>query len=96
MSAALICLNIFFTAPRDQGSGKCKAACLQSLSRLRLDYLDLMLIHWPGTQGLKHDDKQNPVLRSESWRDMLELYKAGRTYTIFMDLRILLVSLFLS
>lgn len=33
---------------------------LHSLSQLDLGYIDLYLIHWPGTQGLPVTDQRNP------------------------------------
>lgn len=45
--------------PKDQGEGAMEAA-LHSLSQLDLDYIDLYLIHWPGTQGLVVTDQRNP------------------------------------
>lgn len=51
--------DIFITSklgPKDQGEGTCYAAFHRSLSNLDCQYLDLYLIHWPGTQGRKPDD----------------------------------------
>ncbi|KAL5011208.1 hypothetical protein ScPMuIL_011708, partial [Solemya velum] len=68
--------DLFITSklgPKDQGSGHCYDACVQSISRLQCNYLDLYLIHWPGTQGLKQDNCDNSLRRSESWKDMEKL-----------------------
>lgn len=45
--------------PKDQGEGSMEAA-LHSLSQLDLGYIDLYLVHWPGTQGLQVSDQRNP------------------------------------
>ena len=65
------------TAPRDQGYEKALAACEHSLQALGRPYLDLYLIHWPGTQGKKREDPHNATLRRESWTAMEELYRKG-------------------
>ena len=48
----------------DQGTGKTKAACFASLDRLGLDYLDLVLIHWP---------VPGRVLYVDTWRELIDL-----------------------
>ncbi|XP_064613892.1 uncharacterized oxidoreductase YtbE-like isoform X2 [Liolophura sinensis] len=77
--------DIFITSklgPKDHGTGKCAEACLKSLSHLDCDYLDLYLIHWPGTQGMRPEDERHPALRLESWRDMETLVDQGKVKAI--------------
>ncbi|XP_051993579.1 glyoxal reductase [Xyrauchen texanus] len=63
--------------PKDQGS-KAKHGCLRSLDQLGLGYIDLYLIHWPGTQGLPVGDTQNPGNRAQSWAVLEEFYSEGK------------------
>nr|XP_022304553.1 uncharacterized protein LOC111111712 isoform X1 [Crassostrea virginica] len=73
--------DIFITSklgPKDQGEGSCYSAFLKSLSNLQCQYLDLYLIHWPGTQGKKPDDPQQHALRVGSWQDLIKLQKEGK------------------
>lgn len=54
--------DVFITSklgPKDQGERAMEGA-LHSLSQLDLGYIDLYLIHWPGTQGLAVADQSNP------------------------------------
>ncbi|XP_045601500.1 glyoxal reductase [Procambarus clarkii] len=77
--------DIFVTSklsPRDQGREECKRAFSQSLAALKVDYLDLFLIHWPGAQKLKPEDPRNQVLRNESWASLEEIYKSGKVRAI--------------
>ncbi|KAG9346462.1 hypothetical protein JZ751_006773 [Albula glossodonta] len=72
--------DIFITSklgPRDQGS-KARQGCTQSLEQLGFDYIDLYLIHWPGTQGLGVGDKRNIENRAKSWATLEEFYAAGK------------------
>ncbi len=52
----------------DQGFGRAKQAFAASLGRLRFDYVDLYLIHWPVPA---HD------LYVETWRAFIELHEQG-------------------
>ncbi len=54
----------------DLGYQKTLKAFDTSLSKLKLDYIDLYLIHWPRK------------LRNESWKAMVELYEQGRVKAI--------------
>ena len=36
-----------------QGTDKAQLACEEVLQRLRLEYVDLLLIHWPGVAKLE-------------------------------------------
>ncbi|XP_058251617.1 glyoxal reductase [Hemibagrus wyckioides] len=72
--------DVFITSklsPRDQGS-KARDGCLRSLEQLGLDYIDLFLIHWPGTQGLDVKDKRNPDNRAQSWATLEEFHAEGK------------------
>jgi diketogulonate reductase-like aldo/keto reductase len=74
------------------GAGKVIESCLKSLSDLKLDYLDLYLIHWPfpnfhapGCDG----DARNPDSRPyhheaymEAWRQMEQLLDMGLVKSI--------------
>uniref|UniRef100_A0A8C8R9Z6 NADP-dependent oxidoreductase domain-containing protein n=1 Tax=Pelusios castaneus TaxID=367368 RepID=A0A8C8R9Z6_9SAUR len=77
--------DIFLTtklAPRDQGEAEAEAACLHSLEQLASGYLDLYLIHWPGTQGKPQGDKGNQERRWQSWRALERLHHAGHLRAI--------------
>ncbi|XP_056156635.1 glyoxal reductase [Lampris incognitus] len=76
--------DVFITSklgPKDQGV-KAMEGALHSLSLLDLDYIDLYLIHWPGTQGLSVTDQRNPGNRAQSWAALEELYAQGKLRAI--------------
>ncbi|KAF3697645.1 Prostaglandin F synthase [Channa argus] len=76
--------DVFITSklgPKDHG-GKAMEGALHSLSQLDLGYIDLYLIHWPGTQGLAVDDKRNPGNRAQSWATLEELNAQGKLRAI--------------
>lgn len=76
--------DVFITSklgPKDQGE-KAMEGALHSLSQLDLGYIDLYLIHWPGTQGLVVGDQRNPGNRAKSWATLEELHAQGKLKAI--------------
>ncbi|KAH7645544.1 hypothetical protein HUG17_1082 [Dermatophagoides farinae] len=72
--------DIFITtklSPADQGRDKCKKAIMDSLERLKLSYIDLVLIHFPGSSRSTPKSPKNPENRRGSWQDLEELQQAG-------------------
>ncbi|KAG0014990.1 hypothetical protein BGZ82_001577 [Podila clonocystis] len=59
-----------------------KLAVLESIENLQVDYIDLYLIHWPGTARLKLPDPQNATNRMESWHALEDLYHARKLRAI--------------
>ena len=63
----------------DHGYQSTKAAIDRSLQNLKVDYLDLYLIHWPNPVAMRdHWAEAN----SESWRAMEEAVQAGKIRAI--------------
>lgn len=63
--------SVFITSkvsPYQQGTDKASTACADILARLDTDYVDLMLIHWPGVARLDAQSPDNAKLRLETWR----------------------------
>ncbi|MDN6195520.1 MAG: aldo/keto reductase [Atopostipes suicloacalis] len=63
----------------DQGYESTKEALRNSLERLRLDYVDLYLIHWPNPQKYRDQWQEK---NEESWRAMEEAQAEGKTRSI--------------
>jgi diketogulonate reductase-like aldo/keto reductase len=56
-----------------------KQSVEQSLKKLKTDYLDLLLIHWPANAKQFANWKE---INAETWKAMEELYKSGVVKTI--------------
>ena len=63
----------------DHGYDKTKKAIDQSLLDLKLDYLDMYLIHWPNPANMRDHWSE---LNAESWRAMEEAVQAGKIRAI--------------
>ena len=48
------------------------------LQRLDTSYLDLLLIHWPATSGLRLSSPQHRQNRAATWQAMQGLYQQQR------------------
>lgn len=69
--------DIFITSklsPANQGKTKCRKSVEETLQKLQTDYIDLFLIHWPGTSKLNSSDVKNKDYRRESWQSLELLY----------------------
>jgi len=64
-------------APRSHGRRAARASCLKMLKELGVDYIDLVLIHWPGTSRKPGTDPGNRERRLQSWLALEELYRQG-------------------
>lgn len=70
--------DIFITSklhPRNQNFEAAKKAVADSLRELETDFIDLYLIHWPGTSRLKPEDPLNAKNRCASWEALEEVYR---------------------
>jgi methylglyoxal/glyoxal reductase len=74
--------DIFVTtkiSPYEMGFEDAKLAFKSSLERLDLDYVDLLLIHWPGKAKQKLDDPLiHKTARFETWRAFQDIKKSGK------------------
>ncbi len=71
------------------GYDRARASCLQSLKGLGLEYIDLMLVHWPGAKtgwplrrGELSPADWTPAMREETWRALEDLRAEGKLRNI--------------
>jgi diketogulonate reductase-like aldo/keto reductase len=72
--------DIFVTTkipPTKQGEEKAYSVICESLKKLGLDYIDLVLIHWPGVSKTPLDSLSNRILRQGSWSALQRLKDEG-------------------
>ena len=72
--------DIFITSkisPGEQGEDLAYEAIQRSLSKLGLEYIDLMLIHWPGAKKVPPQSEKNRILRVGSWAALVRAQAEG-------------------
>lgn len=74
--------DIFITTKlwnQDQGYESTLRAIDESLDKLKFDYVDLYLVHWPTADP---EAKETNNKREETWRAMEEIYRLGKAKAI--------------
>lgn len=56
------------------GYEECQVACKRSLKKLKMEYLDVFLVHWPASPK-QYDNWEE--INAETWRGMEQLYQEG-------------------
>ena len=74
-----VCTKVWFD---DMGYEPALASAVRSLSRLRAEQLDLLLIHFPGTIDAVQEPKRNSEVRRATWRALEQLQADGRVRNI--------------
>ena len=77
--------DIFITtkvSPKDMGFESCLQAVEQSLKKLQVDFVDLLLIHWPAKSRIPITSDKHPQYRIETWRALERLYEEKKTRAI--------------
>lgn len=69
-------------APYQHGKDLTRSAVTDSLKRLQLSYLDLVLVHWPGVAKVPPNDPKNKTLRAETWRELEQFVETGKIKAI--------------
>ncbi|MBK0347459.1 aldo/keto reductase [Aerococcaceae bacterium zg-ZJ1578] len=66
-----------------RGYENTKQSLEESLEKLQLEYIDLVLIHWPNPKALREISPDEwKKANAESWRAMEDLYEAGKIRAI--------------
>ncbi|CAK90783.1 unnamed protein product (macronuclear) [Paramecium tetraurelia] len=77
--------DIFITskiAPQEQGYENTINACKKILQDLDTTYLDLLLIHWPGSAGNKPNSPENATVRLQTYKALEQLFQEGKIKNI--------------
>lgn len=69
-------------APWQHGKENTNTAVIDSLKRLKLSYLDLVLVHWPGVAKVPPSDPKNKMIRRETWQELENLVSIGKVKSI--------------
>lgn len=68
--------------PKDHGYDKAKKSVENSLKKLNTDYLDCVLVHWPGSFTHKGGDEAQVELRHQTWKALEDFQREGTIKSI--------------
>jgi len=66
----------------DFGYDKTRASVMRSMERLQMDKLDLVLMHWPSDPSGDIKNKDENLVRHETWRALEDLYAENKIRAI--------------
>jgi diketogulonate reductase-like aldo/keto reductase len=69
-------------SPYEQGYEAATAACEGMLARLGVDYLDCVLVHWPGVAKAGAASPANAAGRAATWRALEAQHAAGKARSL--------------
>jgi diketogulonate reductase-like aldo/keto reductase len=69
-------------APWQHGKQNTNKAVADSLKRLKLSYIDMVLVHWPGVAKASPNDPKNKEMRAETWKELENLVSEGKIKSI--------------
>ena len=73
--------ELFITSKIDTKEMKSAAATteavMKALNNLKVQYLDLMLLHWPGVKGLAQDSTEHRIKRFEAYKALVKARNEG-------------------
>ena len=77
--------SLFITSkigPWQYGTRGTLDAAANILRNLETDYVDMLLLHWPGVYGREHSDPEQVAIRHESYRALELLQDSGKVKNI--------------
>eukprot|EP00760_Papus_ankaliazontas_P010594 PhM_4_TR14368/c0_g1_i1/m.41746 len=78
--------DVFITTKIPRGAmvsvEKVSAAFSESLRNLETDYVDLLLLHWPGTENKNESSAVHAKRRTEAWNLLIDLQRQGKARSI--------------
>ena len=77
--------DVFLTtkiSPYDMGSDLTPRAIQNALAELQTNYVDLLLLHWPGVARKKHTDPVHRARRREAWVALEAAVREGQARAI--------------
>ena len=77
--------SVFLTSkisPYEMGYDKTKEAIANILRRLRIEYIDMLLIHWPAVAKEAYTSTHHRTKRVESWTALEECFREGKCRAI--------------
>ena len=71
-----------FLGTAHQGKGNCRKAILEQIKDLQVTYVDMVLIHFPGSSQVSPGSVKNATNRQGSWEDLEQLVTEGLVRSI--------------